>query len=139
MSSVAAAALVVAVCAAALWPLPVRVSDAINGHTDALFGAWRLAWIANALATSASRIFDAPIFFPQRWTLAYSDAVLLSGVLTAPLTWAGLSPLQTYNVFVMFSVVSAGLLAMALGHAVTRNWWAGAIGGIIYTINPHRM
>lgn len=131
--------LVSAVSLAAMWPVPLHVGSVIGAHVDALFGAWRLAWIADSLSSAPAALFHPPIFYPHRWTLAYSDSILLSGALAAPLRWSGVSPLAAYNTFVMFSVLASGLAAMTLGKVITGSWLAGALAGIIYTVNPHRM
>jgi hypothetical protein len=80
--------LVVVATLVVVWPLPLDLGHTITGHVDALFGAWRIAWIGDALIGQPSALFHAPIFSPHRWTLAYSDSVLLPGTLAAPFRWA---------------------------------------------------
>jgi hypothetical protein len=86
-------ALLVAGCAAFVvaltWPQainPLSVPDS----RDSWFNMWRLAWIAHQLRADPVRLFDANIYYPERGTLAYSDAILMQGVIPAPLFWLGL-------------------------------------------------
>lgn len=58
-------------------------------HGDSWFNLWRLAWIAHQLPRDPLHLFDANIHYPARGTLAYSDAVLLQGLLGAPFHWLG--------------------------------------------------
>lgn len=139
LAPVAGALLVTAAVLGTTWPLPLLVGTHIPGDIDALFGAWRLAWIAESLRHSPGSLFDAPIFYPHRLTLAYSDSILLSGVLTAPFAWLSAPPLPVFNIYVLCSLVAAGVAAMYLGYRLTGSWAAGALAGIIYSLNPHRM
>ena len=63
------------------WPL---ASDLAHlGRTansgDARFSVWTVAWVAHALLTDPSNLFDANIYHPHRLTLAYSEANLVAG------------------------------------------------------------
>ncbi len=139
LGPVAGTLLVVAAVLGTTWPLPLHFSTHIPADIDALFGAWRLAWVAESLRHSPASLFDAPIFHPHRLTLAYSDSILLSGALTAPFAYLKASPVSVFNIFVLFAVATAGLAAMYLAYTLTGSWAAGALAGIIYSLNPHRM
>jgi hypothetical protein len=121
------------------WPQALFLATKVSGHRDALFSVWRLAWIADSLASWPSRLFDAPIFYPHTNTLAYSDAILLSGTLTAPLRWIGLGPFTVYNAYLIFALIASGCAAALLCRHLTGSWAAAAVGGAIFTANPHRM
>jgi hypothetical protein len=92
-----AAALVSLLTVFLTWPQAGRAGSRIGDHRDPWFSAWRLAWIAHALQTDPGHLYDANIYFPELNTFAFSDAVLLQGVLGAPLMWAGWSPVLVYN------------------------------------------
>ncbi|HEX6463390.1 MAG TPA: hypothetical protein VFZ98_03005, partial [Vicinamibacterales bacterium] len=80
-----------------LWPHilhPFRVPD----RGDPVFSAWRIARVTHQLAHDPRRLFDGNIFYPRRWTLAYSDATLLQGAVAAPVLAAGADPLLVANV-----------------------------------------
>ena len=50
---------------------------------------WVLGWVAHQLPHAPAHIFDANIFYPERNTLAYSETLLVPGLLAAPLHWLG--------------------------------------------------
>jgi hypothetical protein len=135
----AALVAIAGVVALVTWPQVALITTHVGGHVDALFSVWRLSWIADSLVSPERRVFDAPIFYPYRDTLAYSDSILLSGLLTAPLRWLGASPVSVYNVYLGFAFVMSGFTAALLCHRLTGSWPAAAIGGVIFTLNPHRM
>jgi hypothetical protein len=91
------------------------------------------------LSSEQLQLFNAPIFHPYEDTFAYSDAILLSGVVTAPFRWLGSDPFVVYNGYLLFSFVSSGFVAALLCHRLTGSWSAAVIGGGIFTLNPHRL
>ena len=77
-------------------------------HYDALFSVWRLAWFAHQLPRDPAHLFDANIFYPERLTLAYSEAMIVQGVLAIPIVAAGGSAVLAYNL-VMLAGFASGL------------------------------
>ncbi len=120
------------------WPQAAQLNSHVGWHYDAFFSVWRLAWIAHQLPRDPAHLFDANIFHPASNTLTYSDALLLQGVLGAPLIWLGLSPTTVYNVMVLLSFVTAGgtmyLLARSLGASQGGAW----VAGIVFAFQPYR-
>lgn len=120
------------------WPQVQQLTSHVGWHYDANFSIWRLAWIAHQLSADPAHLFDANIFYPTPNTLTFSDALLLQGVLGAPLIWLGLSPITVYNLLVLLSFVTAGpamyALARSLGAGSTGAW----VAGIIFAFQPYR-
>ena len=114
------------------------MSSRAGDHYDVLFSVWRLAWIAHQLPRDPLHLFDGNIFFPQPHTLAYSDALLLPGVLGAPLMWAGLSPVLVHNVLVLFSFAACGVAMYLLCRELTGSPVAACVGGIVFAFQPYR-
>lgn len=114
------------------------MSSGLAEHYDGLFSVWRLAWIAHQLPRDPRHLFDANIFYPQAHTLAYSDALLLPGLLGAPLIWIGLSPVFVYNVLVLFSFAACGVAMYALCREFTDSAVAAWIGGLVFAFQPYR-
>ena len=71
--------LLVAAAIAVTWPLALHLANGVTDFGDPLLNSWILAWDAHALATSPRHLFDANIFYPESWTLAYSETLLLPG------------------------------------------------------------
>ena len=65
------------------------MSDGVHDPGDPLMVTWVLAWVAHQLPSAPAHIFDANIFYPERNTLAYSETLLVPGLLAAPLHWLG--------------------------------------------------
>ena len=100
----AALALAAAIALAALhtWPLataPGRLSRVDNADTQ--LNAWILAWVAHQAPRDPVHLFDANIFHPQPRALAFSEHMVVQGLMGAPLAWAGASPVLVYNVLLL--------------------------------------
>ena len=64
------------------WPLaadPAHASRIDNG--DAMLNTWAVAWVGHQLPRDPLNLFDANIFYPEPLTLAYSEAMIVQGVL----------------------------------------------------------
>jgi len=99
----------IALAVAHTWPLasaPGLLSR--NDVADTVLHEWILAWVAHQLATNPLHLFDANIFYPERYTLAYSDHLIVQSLMGAPLTWAGFSPVFVHNVVLIAGYAFTG-------------------------------
>ena len=135
---VGTATLYTAIAAVLTWPLAAHLASAIPSHDDVLFSIWRLAWIAHQLPRDPLHLFDANIFFPARDTLAFSDAMLLQGLLAAPLIWMSLHPLLVQNLLLMAGLIGSALGAYVLCLSITHDRAAAFLGGLIFAFAPYR-
>jgi hypothetical protein len=131
------------------WPSVPRLLTHAPAHTDALFNMWRLSWISQALGTDPSRLFDPPIFHPATRVLAFSDAVLLQGLLAAPFLAAGAPLLPVANVVLLLgpwlSALGTYLLVRDLlrdpasGDAAAGLHWPALVAGTVFGLLPFRI
>ena len=120
------------------YPQVREFTTSVPSHSDPYFSMWRLGWIAHAIRNAPGQLFDANIFYPERLTLAYSDAMLLPGVVFAPLFWAGTSPVIIYNLALFSAFTLSGFTAFSLARLVTGNVGASLVAGVIYAFAPYR-
>lgn len=121
------------------WPQASVVTTQTHGHHDALFSMWRLSWIAHALSTSPASLFDAPIFWPIEGTLAFSDAVLLQGLVAWPLLASGVPALPVYNVLLLAGPWASALGAYLLTRRLTGSGGGAMIAGLVFGFAPYRI
>jgi hypothetical protein len=120
------------------WPQAIHLRSALVQHQDPLFSAWRLGWVAHALFADPSQLFDGNILYPAHRTLAYSDAMLLQGVIAAPFIHLGVSPLLMVNVLWFLSLVTSAGGMYLLARRLTGSTSAAILAGIIFTFAPYR-
>ncbi len=136
--SVAQAAFFFALVTATLsWPQVIHLGS-VPQNVDSYFSLWRLAWFAHALPVGPSHLFDANIFYPARHTLAFSDAVLLQGVVGAPLLWLGVPVVFVYNLLVLGSFVLCGLGTFLLVRDLTGRADAALLSGLVFAFAATR-
>jgi hypothetical protein len=84
-------------------------------------------------------VFDANIFYPERRTLAYSEAMLVQGAIAAPLLWTGASPVLAYNLVLLSGFVLTGWAMCLVIARWTGDWAAGITAGILAAFNAHNL
>ena len=105
---------------------------------DPLFTIWRLSWIAHQLPRDPLHLFDANIFYPERYTLAYSDSILLPGIAGAPFLWLGVPPVTWHNLYFLATFGLAGVAMYALVRALTGQPPAAFLAAVIFAFYPFR-
>jgi hypothetical protein len=101
--------------------------------------AWTLAWVAHQLPRAPARLFDANIFYPERKTLAFTETLLLPGVVAAPLHWVGVAPLLVHNLVLLSGFVVSGAGTALLVRSLTGNVAAAILAGIVFAFIPYRI
>jgi hypothetical protein len=131
-------ALFTGLTAAITWPNPLVLASRTIEHHDVFFNIWRLAWVHHALATSPSTLFDANLFSPERNVLAYSDAMLVQGLIAAPMFAAGWPPLLIHNLLLFGAIAASGIGMYSLARYLWRNDAAAILAGVIFAFAPYR-
>ena len=80
------------------WPWVTRLRDAVDNVGDPYMIAWTLWWDYHATFTDPLSLFHANIFYPHRYTLAFSEHDYGIALLFFPLFAAGLRPLTVNSV-----------------------------------------
>ena len=119
------------------WP-QIRYFHSVPDLGDPLFSTWRLAWVAHQLPRAPWSLFDANIFYPERLTLAYSDAIIVPALFSAPLFWLGSHPLTIYTLLLLSAFTLSGVSMFLLVRALTGRSIAAAVAGIMFTLYPYR-
>ena len=72
-------------------------STLVGSDPDYDLFMWTLAWDTHAFTSQPLGIFDANIYFPYRHTLAYSENLIGSAFLAAPVLWLSNNPILAVN------------------------------------------
>jgi hypothetical protein len=122
------------------WPLARHLGDSIPGDLgDPLLNASILGWDGARLKQALLGVWDAPIFYPYRQTLAFSEHLLGIAVFVAPLHWATGNPLVAYNAAFLLSFVLAGVGMFTLVRELTGRDDSAWIAGLIFAFMPARL
>jgi hypothetical protein len=122
------------------WPLalhPGRYS--LNGNADAQLNEWILAWVAHQFPRHPAHLFEANIFYPAHDALAFSEPLIVPGLMGAPLAWLGASPVLVYNLVLMAGFVLTAFATCAVARAWTGSTVAGLVAGSVFAFNAHTL
>ena len=135
----AVVALFVALTAVMTYPQVQQLGSTVaRNEGDALFSTWRLAWVAHQLPRDPLNLFNGNIFHPERGTLAFSDAMIVPALVTAPLIWAGVPQLLAYNLIFLSGFALSGVAMFLLVRSLTGSVPAALLAGFIFAFLPYR-
>ena len=118
------------------WPLASAPGTwSRNDNGDTVLHEWIMAWVAHQLPRDPVHLFDANILYPERHTLAYSDPLIVQGVLGAPLLWAGWSPVLAYNIVLILGFALTGWTTCLVVERWTGRKLAGILSGTLVAFN----
>jgi hypothetical protein len=133
-------ALFVALAVLHTWPLAAGLTSWSRlDNADTALNAWILAWDAHQLPRDPLHLFDANIFYPEPRTLAFSEHMIVQGVLGLPLFALGWSAVTVYNVLVLAGFALSGLAMAIVAERWTGSRRAGLVAGIAYAFNAHTL
>jgi hypothetical protein len=120
------------------WPLALDLAHrGVLYRDDGRLNTWILAWVAHALWTEPGRLFQAPIFHPAPDALAFSENLLVPGILAAPASLAG-EPVLGYNLVFLLSALAGGLGVQLLVRRVSGDPVAAFAAGVLFAFGAHR-
>ena len=136
----------VAGCAAALLVLLVVMSWPLArdlAHTgpmdrpDGRLNAWILAWAGEAFWSRPGALFQAPNFHPLPDAFAFSENLLLPGIVLAPVQRL-FGPVLAYNIALLGALLVSGLGAYLLVRRVSDDRLAAFFAAAYFAAGPHR-
>jgi hypothetical protein len=105
---------------------------------DPTLQAWQVAWSGHALLTDPASLWHANGFYPERYTLAYSDSLL--GY--APFGFIGSGPAAAtvrYNILFVLAHALAFIGAYALARQLGAARLASGVAGLAFGYAPWRL
>jgi hypothetical protein len=118
------------------WPLasaPGTLSRNDNG--DFILHEWIMAWVSHQVVSNPLHLFDANIFYPERYTLAYSDHLFVQSMMGAPLLWAGAGPVLVHNLILIAGFALTGWTTCLVLKRWTGSWLAAILSGTLVAFN----
>jgi hypothetical protein len=123
----------------ATYPLILHLGRALPGDLgDPLFSSWLLGWDADRLRHGLRGFWDAPILFPSRHTVAFSEHMLGIAIPVAPIIWLTGNPILGYDLAFLSTFVVAGSGMYLLAREFTGRRDAAFLAGLIFAFAPMR-
>jgi hypothetical protein len=119
------------------WPIAGRFGSAGRLDSgDGRYSIWNVAWVAHALTTAPSRLYDANIFAPHAGTLAYSEANIFAGAIAVPVWLLTKNPIAATNWAILCAFVLSFVTTFALVRRLAGNVAAAAAAAIWFAFCP---
>lgn len=135
-------ALVVAVfcllTAVMTWPWVLHLRDAVADPGDPYMISWTLWWDYHQTFHDPLHLFDANVFYPYRYTLAFSENDYGLALLFFPLFALGFKPLTVNAVATFLGFVFCGYGVFRLARTLTGSHGAAWVAGFVFAFVPFR-
>ena len=130
-----AGALFLVLAAIHTWSLATGPAHLSFLNDDEWLNAWAVAWIAHQIPRDPLHLFDANMFHPRRGALAYTEPLIVPGLMSAPIHWLGGSALFAHNVLVFAGLTLTALATYWLVRVWTGDWRAGLLSGALFAFS----
>ena len=117
---------------------PVAAPNILQ-QADIQLTTWMIAWTGHALRTNPLGLFDANIFQPLPWTLAFSEHLIASALLVLPVDVAFGNPVLDHNVLLLATFVLGGVGTALLLRELGASLLPAALGGALFVFTPFRL
>lgn len=121
------------------WPMAGKFDRAARlNFGDGEWSVWNVSWVAHALTTSPTSLYQANIFHPDRDTLAYSESNVFTGVLGVPFhLLSGGNPYATHNGAIMTALVLSFVFAWAFAAHLGASGPVACFFAVAFTYCPY--
>lgn len=120
------------------WPWAARIRDACSDPGDPYLVSFVLWWDAHQTFASPLHLFDAPLFFPHRDTLAYSEHLWGIAAPLFPAFALGARPLTVTGLATLLGFALSGFGAFRLARTLTGSAGAGWVAGVAFGFALYR-
>src|SRR5215210_6141353 len=120
------------------WPWILSIQNAVADEGDPYMIAWTLWWDYHQTFTDPLNLFHANVFYPYRYTLAFSENDYGISLLFFPLFAAGARPLTVHSVATFLGFAFSGYGAFRLTRTLTGSRGAAWVAGFVYAFIPLR-
>ena len=120
------------------WPYVTRLRDAVADAGDPYLHAWVMWSDYHRTFHDPLHLFNANIFYPLPYTLAFTESEYGIALLFFPLYAIGLHPLTVLSVATFLGFAFSGYGAFRLTRTLTGSIVAAWTAGIIFAFIPYR-
>lgn len=106
---------------------------------DAKLNAWIFHWDFHQVFRDPLHLFDANIFYPARYALAFSENLFGAAIFGFPIFATGGSTLLAYNFLFLLGMFLSALGAWALARRLTGDPAASLLAGFVFAYVPWRL
>lgn len=118
------------------WPWVLHIRDAMSDRGDCYAHAYWLWWDAHQTFHDPLNLFNATIFFPYKYSLAFSENDYGIGLLFSPLYALGFRPVTVHSIATLMAFAFSGYAMFRLTRTLTGATGSAWVAGIIFAFLP---
>jgi hypothetical protein len=124
--------------------MAIRFTPNITGEVpgiwwDPLLNVWTLTWDTTTLLHAPTHLWQAPLLYPNKLTLSYSENLLGEAMLFAPFFLITHNPVLAYNMVFYLTFLLCGINMYILARTFTGKPFAAFVAALIYAFAPYRI
>ncbi len=127
-----------ALTVAVTWPWARHLRDTCTDTGDPYLNSWIMWWDYWATFHQPFRLFDGNIFYPLKYSLAFSEHNYGIALLFFPAFALGARPLTVQGLATLLGFALSGYGAFRLTRTLTGSTGAGVVAGIAFAFTPYR-
>src|ERR1700752_1433849 len=127
-----------ALTAVLTWPYINCVRDCVVDKGDPYLVSWIMWWDYHQTFTNPLQLFQANIFYPYPYSLAFSEHMFGIALLFFPLFALGFPPLTVHSVAMFVGFALCGYGAFRLGRTLGGSNTVAWVSGIFFAFTPFR-
>jgi hypothetical protein len=120
------------------WPWVLHVRDHCSDAGDPYLNSWIMWWDFHQTFHDPLHLFHGNIFFPLKYSLAFSEHNYGIALLFFPLYALGIRPLTVQGLATLLGFAFSGYGAFRLGRTLTGSSGAAWVTGIAFAFVPYR-
>lgn len=120
------------------WPWVLHLRDHCSDPGDPYLNSWIMWWDFHQTFHDPLHLFHGNIFFPLKYSLAFSEHNYGIALLFFPLYALGIRPLTVQGLATLFGFAFSGYSAFRLGRTLTGSTGAAWVTGIAFAFVPYR-
>jgi hypothetical protein len=120
------------------WPWVLHVRDHCSDAGDPYLNSWIMWWDFHQTFHDPLHLFQGNIFFPLKYSLAFSEHNYGIALLFFPLYALGIRPLTVQGLATLLGFTFSGYGAFRLGRTLTGSTGAAWVTGIAFAFVPYR-
>ena len=122
-----------------LYPLSLNLNDSVHDPGDPMLTTWIIGWMQNQILNDPLHLFEGNVFYPYHNTLTFSEHLFTQALFSLPLRLVIKNPLLIHNIIFMLTYILAAYFTFLFVRHLTKNDYAGVIGGMIFAFSAFHM
>jgi hypothetical protein len=113
--------------------------DVLGGAGDTYLNMFIIDWVSHSIVHDPSNMFNAPMDYPNPYTLTYSDPQVMNSLIALPVLGITGDIVWAYSFVIIFSFILSGLAMFLLADHLIRDKLAALAAGVVFAFPLYKM